>query len=303
MPKFGAHMSIAGGVSNAFDRGVESGCETMQIFTSNNRQWNAHDFREGEVERFHTLHNETGIDPLVSHTTYLINIASPKGDIWNKSFDALVTELCRCDQLGIPHVVLHPGSHTGAGVEGGIQNIARAINRIHAEYDFEACIALEITAGQGTSIGSSAEDIARILEQVERDEFIEFCFDTCHALAAGYDLTTDEGYTETFDEFERLVGLDRLTVFHFNDSKGDLGSNLDRHTHIGCGNCGLSSFRRIVNDERFGHIPMILETPKGGDMAEDVVNLRVLRGLVEGADKKITEDDLDDLWADFDDIR
>lgn len=300
-PKFGAHMSIAGGVAKAFDRGAEIGCDTMQVFTSNNRQWKARPFREGEVERFHTRHKETGIDPVVSHATYLLNIASPKEELWTKSYDALVVELERCDALGIPTLVLHPGAHTGAGIDGGIENVARAINRIYTEHEFEANVALEITAGQGTSLGSSFEEFAQILEQVEYAERIEFCFDTCHALAAGYDLTTDEGYADTFDEFARLIGMERLTVFHFNDSKGELGSNVDRHTHIGRGHCGLGCFRRIINDERFVDLPMILETPKGKDMAEDVVNLRVLRGLVDGAAEPVIEDDLDGLWAEFDD--
>ncbi len=299
MPKFGAHMSIAGGVSRAFDRGEAIGCDTIQLFTKNNRQWKAPPLKPDEVERFHRRHRETGIDPVVAHASYLLNIASPKAHVWQRSFDALLVELERCDRLGIPYLVLHPGSHTGEGVEAGIRRVAEAIDRAHAELDPQSMICLEVTAGQGDSLGASFEELARMVEAVAEPERVGICFDTCHALAAGYDLTTDEGYERTFADFERLLGLERLKVFHFNDSKGGLGSRVDRHAHIGLGACGLECFRRIVNDPRFAHIPMILETPKGADMAEDVINLRVLRGLVAGAEEPTTPHQVEALWAAF----
>ncbi len=297
MPKFGAHMSIAGGVSQAFDRGEAIGCDTIQLFTKNNRQWKAPPLKPEEVERFHQRHQETGIDPVVAHASYLLNVASPKAETWQRSYDALLVELERCDVLDIPYLVLHPGSHMGKGVEAGVRKVAEAINRAHAERNPKAMICLEVTAGQGDSLGASFEELAAIIEAVNEPERVGICFDTCHALAAGYDLTTDEGYAETFEAFERLLGFERLKVFHFNDSKGGIGSRLDRHVHIGLGACGLECFRRIINDPRFAHLPMILETPKGPDMAEDVINLRVLRGLVEGAADPTTPEKVQALWA------
>nr|WP_290666158.1 deoxyribonuclease IV [Ardenticatena sp.] len=298
MPKFGAHMSISGGVATAFERGRDVGCETIQLFTKNNRQWKAPPLKPKEVTRFHTLHTQTGIDPVVAHASYLINIASPKETVWQKSFDALRIEMERCDTLGIPWLVLHPGSHTGSGVEAGLAKVAQSLDRLYDEGNYQTAVALEITAGQGTNLGHEFEQLARIVEQMRYGDRIVYCFDTCHAFAAGYDLTTDEGYQQTFDAFDRLLGLDRLVVFHLNDSKGTLGSRLDRHAHIGLGEIGLGGFAQLVNDPRFSNAPMILETPKDDDMAEDRLNLRVLRGLVEG---NVREADVRAWWDAFED--
>ncbi len=282
MPKFGAHMSIAGGLEKAFDRGLSVGCDAIQIFTKSSNQWRARPLSEAQIEAFRRRQAETGM-PVVAHSAYLINIGTPKPDLWEKSLEALQVELERCEALGIPYLVLHPGSHTGSGEEAGIAQVARALSELHRRTPgFRSRIALEVTAGQGSNLGYRFEHLARIIEATEEgEERLVVCFDTCHAFAAGYDLSTPEGYEATFEAFDRVLGLERLVVFHLNDSLHPLGSRKDRHAHIGQGKIGLEGFRRLVNDPRFRDHPMLLETPKGPEMKEDVENLRVLRGLLE----------------------
>lgn len=281
--RFGAHMSVAGGVSNAFDRAEKAGCDALQIFTKNANQWAAKPLAEEQIERFQLRQEETGIHPVVAHDSYLINLASQDPELWEKSINAFKVELERCQQLGVPYLVTHPGAHGGAGVEAGVARVAEAMNRIHRELpDCPVMTLMEITAGQGKTLGRSFEELAGITSQVDRPERIGYCFDTCHAFAAGYELRTPEGYAATMQSFDDILGLENLKAFHLNDSKKDLGSHVDRHDHIGAGLIGLEGFRNVVNDERFRDLPGLLETPKSEDLHEDIENLAALRGLIEG---------------------
>ncbi|HAL62314.1 MAG TPA: deoxyribonuclease IV [Chloroflexi bacterium] len=276
----GAHMSISGGVDKAIDRGQEVGCDTIQIFTRTPRQWKMRGFSEEEVEGFRRKREEAGISPVFAHDTYLINLGSPDEELWKRSIAVFEDELARCDALGLPFLVVHPGSHVGQGEEAGLARIAEALSLVLAKKPgYESQIVLEITAGQGHTLGYSFQQLARLIELTEGGERLGICFDTCHAFVAGYEIRTPEGYDTTFDELNELIGLERLKAFHLNDAKGDLGSRLDRHEHIGKGRLGLEPFRMILNDERFRGLPMVLETPKGPKMEKDIENLRVLRSL------------------------
>lgn len=280
--RFGAHMSIAGGVETAFDRAEKAGCDAVQIFTKNNNQWAAKPIPPEQVERFMERQEETGIGPVVAHASYLINLASPKDELWEKSIDAFRIELERCELLGIPYLVVHPGSHTGSGEEAGMRRVAEALNRLHVDLPgYRVMTLLEITAGQGSALGYQFEQMATIAEQVKEVERIGFCFDTCHAFAAGYELRTPEGYAATMEAFDRLLDLKNLRVLHLNDSKRELGARVDRHDHIGDGMIGLEGFRNVVNDPRLAGLPALLETPKGEDLTEDIENLARLRSLIE----------------------
>lgn len=274
-------MSIAGGISQALVRGQSINCEAIQIFTKNQRRWAEPKIPAEEITAFKRLQDETGIYPIVSHDSYLINLASPKDELWHHSVNSLVRELERCEALGVPYMNMHPGSHTGSGEEAGLERIARGLDAVHsATPDFQVMTLLETTAGQGTSLGYTFQQLIQIIEMVAQPERMGVCFDTCHAFAAGYELRTSEGYTETFEELEAVIGLERLKAFHLNDSQGGLGSKLDRHTHIGEGELGLDAFRLLLNDPRFADHPMLLETPKGKEMKEDVRNLATLRDLL-----------------------
>ncbi|TKJ29394.1 MAG: deoxyribonuclease IV [Chloroflexi bacterium B3_Chlor] len=279
--RLGAHMSIAGGVDKAILRGREVGCETIQIFTRSPRQWRPRSLKDDEIQRFHENKKETGIDPVVAHDCYLINLGSPDGELWQKSLRVFIEEIGHCEALGLPYLVIHPGSHVGTGEEVGLKRIAQSLDLAHEQTEGSRVeVLLEITAGQGTNLGYSFEQLAKLLDLVAADQWLGICFDTCHAFAAGYELRTEEGYQATFQELAELVGLERLKFMHLNDAKGEVGSRLDRHEHIGHGTLGLEPFRMLLNDERFRHLPMVLETPKGPDLKEDRENLRVLRGLV-----------------------
>lgn len=280
--RFGAHVSTAGGVSKAFSRAHSIGCDAMQIFTRNNNRWDGKPLDPAEIERWQALAAETGIRPVTSHASYLINLGSPDPDLWQRSINTFVDELERAEALGLLGVVLHPGSHMGAGEEAGIERIAAALDRCHRRtVGFSTLTLLETTAGSGNHLGYRFEQLGAIRSACAEPERVGVCFDTCHVLAGGYDFRTPAGYADMIAEFDRHVGLDVLKCFHFNDSKHDLGSRKDRHTHIGEGFVGLDGFRQIINDPRFAAVPILLETPKGKDMAEDVENLAVLRGLVE----------------------
>ena len=280
--RLGAHMSIAGGVSKAFDRGEQVGCEAMQIFTKNQNRWQAKPLDPAEIERFHLRHRETGIDPVVAHDSYLINLATPDDSLWEKSIAAFIDELERAEALGLLGLVMHPGSHTGSGEQAGLDRVARALDRAHAATEgFHVLTLLEITAGQGTNLGYTFEQLATIRNAVDAANRVAICFDTAHALAAGYDFRTPETYAAMWDHFDKILGISLVRCFHLNDSARELGSHKDRHAHIGQGYIGLEGFRLLLNDPRFDGLPMVLETPKGPDMKEDVENLRVLHSLIE----------------------
>ncbi len=280
--RLGAHMSIAGGVSQALGRAASVGSNAVQVFTKNNRQWQGPPVDLEDVGRWREHFPLHQIEHAVSHASYLINLASPRDDLWEKSVEAHQDELQRACAYDIDYVVLHPGAHTGAGPDAGIARIAAALNRIHAatpECSGTRTL-LEVMAGQGSTLGSSFGELRQIIDQVEDRSRVGICLDSCHAFAAGYDLRSEEGYLAMLEELDRELGLDALGCWHLNDSKGALGSHLDRHTHIGEGAIGLDGFAQILNDIRWAGTSMLLETPKEEDLQEDVRNLRQLCALV-----------------------
>jgi len=278
----GAHMSISGGVFNAILAGEELDCTTIQIFTKNNNQWKAKELTQADVDKFFEQQKRTKISPIVGHNGYLINLASPKEDIFAMSRESMLIELQRAEKLGLPYLVMHPGSHLGTGEEGGIKKIAGAINWLHQKTKgYKVKICLETTAGQGSTLGYKFEQLAEIIELVKENQRLGVCYDTCHTFAAGYDIRTKEACQNTFKEFDKVIGLSRLKVIHLNDAIKDLGSRVDRHTHIGEGKIGLEGFRLLMNDKRWEKVPKILETPKEKGTAKDIENLNRLRNLVE----------------------
>ncbi len=281
MDYLGAHMSIAGGLHNAIDRGLKVGCGVVQIFTQNANQWRGKPVSAGDAELFREKWRESGLHEIISHDIYLINLAA-EGEVREKSLDAFQGEMERCAGLGIEKIVMHPGSHLGAGEDAGLRRIAVAFDLLFEKVTaFTGRVLLETTAGQGTNLGYRFEQLRDIIGLSAYPDRYAVCFDTCHTFAAGYDTTTEEGYRRVFDEFDRVIGLDRLEAFHLNDSRKGLGSRVDRHEHIGKGAMGLSPFRFLLNDKRFAVIPKMLETPKGDNDEMDEINLKILRDLIE----------------------
>lgn len=251
----------------------------MQIFLKNSNQWKAKPLTGEDAALYQEAQVRTAIHPVVAHSSYLINLASPDPTLYEKSFDALREELQRANCLGVPFVIIHPGAHMGAGEQAGISRIAGALNRVLDRVEPPVGILLENTAGQGTTLGHNFQQLALILDRIRESNRVGACLDTCHLFAAGYDIRTEERYRKTMREFDRLVGIERIHVFHVNDCKRELGSRIDRHMHIGRGFIGIQGFRCLINDRRFSHTPKILETPKGKDLKEDRMNLRTLRRL------------------------
>jgi len=277
----GAHMSIAGGIDLAPMRGQEVGCRTIQLFTKSSNQWRARTLPPDEIARYRANLQAAGIAPAVAHDSYLINLCSPDEPLWTKSAEALEIELDRCEVLGVPYLVTHPGSHVGSGEAAGLARLARAIDRAHrGRPDHRVRILLETTAGQGSGLGHRFEHLRRVLESVDDPDRVGVCLDTCHLFAAGYDLRTPAAYSDTLDRFDETVGLGKVMAIHLNDSKRELGSRVDRHEQIGKGHLGVEAFRLLLGHHRLSHVPMILETPKGPDYAEDRVNLALLRSLI-----------------------
>jgi deoxyribonuclease-4 len=277
----GAHMPIAGGLHKAFERGRHVRCRTLQIFLKNSNQWKGRPITDEDRALFVEAQMGSGISPVIAHASYLINLASPDPVLHQKSLDAFIEEMRRANFLGVPFLVFHPGAHMGAGIKAGSARIADALNQALALVEPPIKLLAENTAGQGSCLGSRFEELAAILDQIRISDRIGICLDTCHAFAAGYDIRTAEGYAQTMSEFDRLIGIDRIRVFHMNDSKKGLGCRVDRHFHIGKGLIGLDAFRCIINDRRFERIPKILETPKGTGFRQDMRNLRVLESLIE----------------------
>jgi deoxyribonuclease-4 len=284
MPILGAHMSIAGGYYKSVEAAAEYGMDCVQLFTKNNNQWRAKPISDEEAAAFTEALWEKKIAHPLSHSSYLINLASPEEELWKKSIDGMVVELERAQQLGIPYVVMHPGAYTTSCEEAGLERIAAALDEIHARLPrVKAKVLLENTAGQGSCLGCQFEHLAAILNAVRKPDRLGVCIDTCHAFAAGYPLKTKRQFNKTFAELDRLVGLDRVKAFHLNDSKRELGARVDRHEHIGHGHLGLEPFRHLLNDRRFQNVPMYLETAKDEHEGEqwDAINLRTLRSLVK----------------------
>ena len=283
-------MSIAGGLPRAVDRAQASRCEALQIFTKSAGQWRARELPAGEVARFRRRVEESGIHPVVAHNSYLINVASAAPALRAQSIASLGDELDRAEMLGLDALIMHPGSYTTGTEKDGLRAIGQALaGLLEARPGHRIMILLEHTAGQGTNLGHRFEHLAAILDHAGASPRIGVCLDTCHLLTAGYDLCTDAGYRNTFRDFDRIVGLDRLRVFHLNDSKKPCGSRIDRHEHIGKGCLGLEPFRKLLNDPRFADLPMLLETPKLETPESrrrrdvdpwDARNLRTLRRLI-----------------------
>jgi deoxyribonuclease-4 len=275
----GAHMSISGGVFNAIEQGVNTGCTAIQIFTKNNNQWKAKPLTDEDVEKFLAAQKEAAIAPVVAHTGYLINIAAPNEEIYQKSLAGLVDEIDRADKLKIVDLVLHPGSPLDQGELYGMKKIIDSLNHsIDKTPDAKTRVALECTAGQGSHLGFKFEQIAAMIDGVENKNRISVCLDTCHIFAAGYDIRTTAAYEATLAAFKKIIGMKYLKVIHLNDSIKGLGSRVDRHTHIGQGEIGKDAFKFIMQDKRLDNIPKLLETPKEGDDYEaDKRNLAILR--------------------------
>lgn len=278
----GAHMSIAGGLYKALEQGERLSCTAIQLFTKNANQWKGKVFEEEEIDRFLSLRKKSSISKIFAHDSYLINLASGSPALRTKSINALIAEMERCRILSIPYIIMHPGAHLGINEDEGINNIVNSLNVILEKTDeWPVGIAMETTAGQGTSIGYRFEHLSRIINGVKENDRIKVCLDTCHIFAAGYDISTAEGYADVMKEFDRIVGIDKLVCFHVNDCKKGLGSRVDRHEHIGKGALGQLPFRLLMNDKRFADIPKIIETPKDKDMKNDRKNLGILRKMVE----------------------
>jgi len=279
MKKFGAHVSIAGGIYNAPERGERLGCDAIQIFTKNQMQWSSPPLESGDISQFKKNLASHRPGDVMTHDSYLINLGSPEEDKLQKSRAAFLDEIQRCDQLGIPYLVFHPGAHMKAGEQHALDSIAESLNRAHAETpDAKVVSLVEITAGQGTNVGYTFQQLKEIIEQVRDQSRIGVCIDTCHMFAAGYDIRSASAYEQTWKEFETVVGIEWIKAFHLNDSKKELGSRVDRHENLGMGFLGLEPFRLLVNDDRFDDIPMVLETPGGDKWYKK--NLLILRDLI-----------------------
>jgi deoxyribonuclease-4 len=281
MPLLGAHMSIAGGLHLAFVRMREVKGEALQVFLRNERRWEMRPLTLEAIASFRRAHEESGNVPIAAHDSYLINLAAPDPVLRDRSIGAFAEELRRGETLGISFLITHPGSHLGQGVEAGLERFVRGMDRsVSASSTSSIAVLIETTAGQGTNLGSTFEEIAFILGRARHGDRLGVCLDTCHCFAAGYDLRTPEAYEETMRRFQEVIGMEKLKYFHLNDSKGALGSRLDRHEHIGKGKIGLAGFELLLRDARFRDHPMVLETPKGKELKEDKKNLKVLRSLL-----------------------
>jgi deoxyribonuclease-4 len=274
----GAHMSIAGGLYLALERGKEVGCSVVQLFLKNQVQWQGKPLTEAEVRAFKRAQETTAIQLVFAHATYLINLASPVEAEWRRSVEAFHDELERAEALGLPFVVIHPGSHKGSGLAAGLAQVVGALDELCGRtrgYRVKVC--LENTAGAGNTVGKSFEELRAILDRARSPGRLGVCLDTCHLFAAGYDIRDRADYAATMAALEQTVGTKKILAFHLNDAKQGLGSGLDRHEHIGKGKIGLAAFRRLLTDPRFSNLPMVLETPKENDA--DVKNLATLRRL------------------------
>lgn len=275
----GKHVSISGGIDKSLKRAHDIGCNSMQIFVKNPRGWKAKDLEDSEVESFKKKREKYNINPVVVHAAYLINLASPKDELWEKSISALKSEYIRSNRLGAEYLVFHPGSHTGSGLNTGVDRIAAALNRILDEKeDNQTMILLENTAGAGSSIGEEFSELKSIIDKVDKSDKLGICIDTCHAFAAKYDLRKEESLENLIDDIDEAIGLENLKVIHINDSKYSCCSNKDEHAHIGEGKIGKEAIKRLINHPRLRELPFILETPWfEGNKDEDVIALKELR--------------------------
>ncbi len=274
--KLGCHVSIAGSVDKAVERAEEIGCNTFQVFTRSPRMWGYREFRQEEIDEFKRKRGEAGIDPVFSHMPYLPNLSSSNPEPYRKSVDSLRLELTRCNQLGIPYLVTHLGSHLGKGLDTGIKQIVRAIDSAVSGLDNYPILLLENTSGKTNEVGSTFEELSTIIDRVSTER-IGVCLDTCHTFARGYDISTQEGIDSTIQNIEETIGMDSIQLVHLNDSRGELGSRIDRHNHIGVGHIGEEGFRLFLKS-RFNSKPLILETPVD-EFRSDKGNLEKVREL------------------------
>jgi deoxyribonuclease-4 len=280
-PLLGAHMSIASGVAESIGRGKSIGCDCIQIFTKSSRQWKSKPYTEEEIAAFKRNLRESDIACVIAHDSYLVNLGAPDEALRKKSVAGFIDELERCEALGVPWLVAHPGSHVGSGEDAGIATIAKSIDEAHQSCSgFEVKVALEITAGQGSNLGCSFPQMARIFNAVKENDRLRLCFDTEHAFASGYDISNEEGYQRTFTELDQHIGIKRIVAFHLNDSLKPFNSRIDRHEHIGKGHLGTKTFERLLHDARFFGIPMCLETEPGPEMKDIAADLVTLKGLL-----------------------
>ena len=277
MVRVGVHVSIAGGIANAVDRAAERGCDVFQIFSRNPRGWKIKDLSPEDAGSFVVKLESSGIGPVFDHMPYLPNLASPKDGVYSNSVETLTTELLRCGQLHIPYLVTHLGSHLGAGRKEGLKRIVEAINSAFSAAENSVMLLLENTAGTKNSMGGSFGDMAGIIDALDSKR-VGVCLDTCHLFASGYELRTPDGLDRTIDDFNSRIGLEKLKLIHLNDSKGDLGSGLDRHEHIGLGAIGETGFKTILGCEKIRALPLILETPIDS-RRDDLQNMLVARVL------------------------
>ncbi len=277
----GSHVSIAGGLHKAFTMARDIGCTAIQIFTKNANRWHAKPLTQQQIDAFTAAWTASDVVTIAAHDSYLINLGTPKPELLQKSQNALLDELQRCEHLRIPYLVMHPGAHVGSGEDDGLKRVAESFDVIHDQTPGYACqILVETTAGQGTTLGYRFEHLAKIRELVQAPERVGICLDTCHIFAAGYELRTETGCQRTMQAFDSIVGVRHLKIIHVNDSLKELGCRVDRHQGIGQGCIGLDGFRYLMQDQRLVDVPKILETPKGPDpIASDQENLRILREL------------------------
>lgn len=277
----GAHISTQGGLHTVFDRAKAIKATALAMFAKNSNQWKGKTLTDEAIATFKELRN---VQPIVTHASYLINLATTNELFHQKSIAAMIDELDRAERLGIHAVVLHPGAHLGAGPDSGLDQIARSLDQIHAAIpEHRAVTLLETAAGQGSCLGCTFEELGRVIALVDDKRRVGICIDTCHVFAAGHDIRTSEGYERMIEEVEQHVGIDNVGAFHINDSKRELGSRVDRHEHIGKGQLGLDAFAFVLNDERFARIPKMIETPKTVETTSDRRNLRLLRSLMSRA--------------------
>ncbi len=280
---YGSHLSVAGGLHLALHEARKLNMECVQIFTKNQRQWTAPALTESQCQTWTHERKTNGIEMVVSHDSYLINLAAAQGDTREKSIRLMRDEIQRCEHLQIPFLVTHPGSHVGQGEAVGLKNVAEALDQIHRDLPgYRTITCLEITAGQGTGLGYRLEHLQQIITSVAQPERLAVCLDTAHMLAAGYDLTSKAGMQTVLDQVEQVIGLKQVKVLHINDSKVPRGKRVDRHEHIGLGHVALDALAVLVNHKAFKKVPKILETPKEDHpdgRPWDLVNLQVLRGL------------------------
>src|SRR3989441_8088591 len=278
--EIGAHMSIAGGLHHALERGREVGCGAVQIFLKNQRQWAARPLEADEVRAFRAARRTQAIRHVFAHSSYLINLGNPHPGLWSQAVAAFTDELQRAEALGLSCVVIHPRSHMGAGLEAGLRRVIAALDETLARTSgYRIKVALENTAGGGNSVGRTFAELATLIDGAARPERIGVCVDTCHLFAAGYDVRTEAGYGRAMTECESAVGRRRVLAFHLNDARAPLGSGLDRHEHIGRGFLGLAPFRFLLNARRFARVPKVLETPKQPEPTAALRNLATLRRL------------------------